>query len=156
VSVPEVAEQSKKMRREDPPPRPVEQTANRGRLQGQDGTKHYVWVNASNSDPTFNISTYRALGYKIAQYDPDDASLPSIGFNEYKLGDQVSSMGMLLMECPMERKAELDREGWNRADQIQETIRNREIDPLTREERAAFRGITSTRARDDDRKRWEF
>ena len=136
-------QQSKKMRREDPPPRPVEQTANRGHLDNQDPTKHYVWVNEANSDPTFNVATYRALGYKPSQY-------------EYQPGEMIRRMGMLLMECPKALKDQRDREGWEKADRIQETIRNREIDPLSPEERQAFRGITSTRARDDDRKRWEF
>ncbi|HEY6723274.1 MAG TPA: hypothetical protein VI197_04555 [Polyangiaceae bacterium] len=155
--MPEAAEQqSKKMRREDPPPRPVEQTANRGQLVGQDGTKHYVWVNEANSDPTFNVATYRALGYKVSQYDENDDAKPSIGWNDYKQGDPIRSMGMLLMECPMELKEARDRDGWEKADRIQEAIRHREIDPLTPEERRDFRGITSTRARDDDRKRWEF
>lgn len=154
--MPEAEQQSKRMRREDPPPRPVEQTANRGLLDNQDSSKHYVWVDERNSDPTFNVSTYRALGYSISQYDPTDEAKPSIGWNEYKPGDPIRSMGMVLMESPMERKLARDREGWEKADRIQETIRHREVDPLSPEERQAFRGITSTRARDDDRKRWEF
>lgn len=149
-------QQSKKMRREDPPPRPVEQTANRGVLVNQDPTKHYVWVNESSSDPTFNVATYRALGYRDSQYDPNDEAKPSIGADEYKPGDVIRSMGMRLMECPIEVKAARDREGWEKADRIQDTIRHRELDPLSPEERLAFRGITSTRSRDDDRQRWEF
>lgn len=152
----QATEQSKRMRREDPPPRPVEQTANRGLLDNQDPSKHYVWVDERNSDPTFNVSTYRALGYSIAQYDPNDEAKPSIGWNEYKPGDPIRSMGMVLMECPMERKAAHDRVGWEKADRIQETIRHRELDPLSPQERAAFRGITSTRESNDDRRKWEF
>lgn len=155
--MPEQAEQqSKRMRRDDPPPRPVEQTANRGLLDNQDPSKHYVWVNEANSDPTFNVSTYRAQGYSISQYDPADEAKPSIGWNEYKPGDPIRSMGMVLMECPKARKDAMDREGWDKADRIQETIRNREIDPLSAQERAAFRGITSTRESNDDRRKWEF
>jgi hypothetical protein len=144
------------MRREDPPPRPVEQLANRGLLDNQDSSKHYVWVDERNSDPTFNVSTYKALGYKVAQFDPQDEAMPSIGWNDYQPGDQVRSMGMVLMECPMARKAERDQKGWAEADRVQDTIRNREVDPLSPQERAAFRGITSTRHGDDDRRKWQF
>ena len=60
------------IKREDPPPRPVEQTANRGYLEGADPTKHYVWVSEVN-DPTINVGYYKHRGYKIAQYDPAEA-----------------------------------------------------------------------------------
>lgn len=155
--MPEASEQhsKKSLRREDPPPRPVEQTANRGFLEGGDPTKHYVWVSEVN-DPTINVAYYKHRGYKIAQYDPTDEAKPSLGWNEYKQGDPIKSMGMVLMEIPLERKLAEDRGGWEKADRIQETIRTREIDPLTDEERRAFTGITSARDRNDDRKRWEF
>jgi hypothetical protein len=155
--VPEQAEQqNKRVRREDPPPRPVEQTANRGFLEGSDPSKHYVWV-AEVNDPTINPAYYKqVLGYKVCQFDANDDAKPALGWNEYKQGDPIRSMGMVLMECPLEQKLASDRIGWDKADRIQETIRNREVDPLTDDERRAFRGITTTRARDDDRKRWEF
>jgi hypothetical protein len=155
--VPEQAEQqSKRMRREDPSPRPVEQLANRGELDNQDPSKHYVWVDERNSDPTFNVSTYKALGYKVAQFDPQDEAMPSIGWNDYKPGDQVRSMGMVLMECSKALKDQRDRKGWEDADRIQDTIRNREVDPLSPQERAAFRGITTARHGDDTRSKWQF
>lgn len=147
--------QAKKgIRREDPPPRPVEQTANRGFLQGSDPSKHYVWVSEVN-DPTINVAYYQSQGYKIAQFDPSEAR-PSLGWNEYKQGDPIKSMGMVLMECSIERKAEIDRVGWERASQIEDAIRNREIDELSPEERRGFRGITSVRMPQDDRRKWQF
>jgi TPP-dependent pyruvate/acetoin dehydrogenase alpha subunit len=147
---------SKRVRREDPPPRPVEQVANRGFLEGADPSKHYVWVNEVN-DPTINVGYYKHLGYTISQYDPSEAR-PTLGYNEYKQGDPIKSMGMVLMECPKERRAELDAVGWDRADRIEETIRKRELDPVMTEEerRGSFRGITSARTGQDDRRRWEF
>lgn len=154
------ADKGKGIRREDPPPRPVEQTANRGFLADGQADQHYVWVSEVN-DPTINVSFYQALGYKIAQFDPSEAR-PSLGWNEYKQGDPIKSMGMVLMQCSKERKAEIDRvghdgnHGWSAADRIQETIRNREIDPLSEEEKRGFRGITSVRHGNDDRRKWEF
>ena len=150
----------KGIRREDPPPRPVEQTANRGFLEGHDPAKHYVWVSEVN-DPTINVGYYKHLGYRVAQYDPDEAR-PTVGYQEYKQGDPIKSLGMVLMEVPLERKAEIDRVGadgqggWDKAQRIQDTIRNREVDPLSDEERRAFRGITSVREQRDDRKTWSF
>lgn len=144
----------KGIKREDPPPRPVEQLANRGFLQGADPSKHYVWV-AEINDPTINIGYYEHLGYKIAQYDPGEAR-PTLGYNKFSQGDPIKSMGMVLMECSVERKAELDKAGWDRASQIEDTIRNREVDPLSNEERRAFRGITSVRTEQDDRRKWQF
>lgn len=144
----------KGIKRADPPPRPVEGLANRTNVEGKDPGKHYVWVSEVN-DPSINIGTYKALGYKITQYDPDEVQ-PSIGYAEYKQGDPIKSTGMVLMECSLERKAQIDQVGWDRADAIQETIRNREVDPLSAEEKRAFRGITSVRTEQDDRRKWEF
>lgn len=149
-----VAVKSKGIRREDPPPRPVEQTANRGFLEGHDPSKHYVWVSEVN-DPTINVAYYKSRGYRIAQYDPDEAR-PTLGYNEYKQGDPIKTMGMVLMECPEEHRAALDQEGWDKVARIEDTIRHRELDPLSAEERRSFRGITSVRADNDDRRKWQF
>jgi hypothetical protein len=140
--------------RQDPPPRPVEQLANRGNLEGHDPTKHYVGV-SEVQDPTINVGHYKAMGYKVAQYDPDEAR-PTIGYQEFQQGDPIKAMGMVLMECSVERKAEIDRSGWDRAKAVEETIRNREIDPLTDDERVKFQGITSVRTNQDDRRKWQF
>lgn len=146
---------AKRPRREDPPPRPVEQTANRGFLEGADPTKHYVWVSEVN-DPTINVGYYKHLGYQISQYDPAEAR-PTLGYQEYRQGDPIKSMGMVLMECSKERRESLDAVGWEKADRLEETIRKRDLEPLTdQERRGEFRGITSTRTAQDDRKRWEF
>ena len=142
------------IKREDPPPRPVEGIANRGYLQGSDPGKHYVWVSEVN-DPTINVGYYKHLGYKVAQYDPDEAR-PTIGYQEFQQGDPIKSMGMVLMECPLDRKAALDQVGWDKASRIEDTIRNRDVDPLSPEEKQSFRGITSVRTDLDDRKRWQF
>lgn len=140
--------------REDPPPRPVEGIANRGYLEGNDPSKHYVWVSEVN-DPTINVGYYKHLGYKVAQYDPDEAR-PTIGYQEFQQGDPIKSMGMVLMEVGVERKLELDKVGWDKADRIQETIRNRDVDPLSDQEKREFRGITSVRTDLDDRRKWQF
>lgn len=145
---------SKGMRREDPPPRPVEQVANRGFLADADPGKHYVFVSEVN-DPTLNVGSYLAQGYTISQFDPSEAK-PTIGYQEYKLGDPIKSMGMVLMEVSVERKRELDQIGWKRADAIQETIRQRDIDPLSQDELARFKGIKTVRADSDDRRKWQF
>ena len=142
------------IRREDPPPRPVEQVANRGFLEGHDPGKHYVWVSDVN-DPTINVGYYKSLGYKVAQYDPSEAR-PTIGYQEFQQGDPIKSMGMTLMECPVELKAKLDKVGWDKAQAIQDTITNREVDPLSAQEQREFRGITSVRTEQDDRRKWQF
>lgn len=149
-----VVTSGKRMRREDPPPRPVEQTANRGFLESQDPTKHYVWVSEVN-DPTINVGYYKSRGYKIAQYDRDEAR-PTLGYMDYQQGDPIKSMGMVLMETPVEHKAELDKVGWDLANRIEDTIRNREVDPLSEEEKRAFSGIKSVRTEQDDRRKWQF
>lgn len=150
----EQVQPKKTVRREDPPPRPVEQVANRGFLADADPDKHYVFVSEVN-DPTLNVGSYLAQGYVVSQYDPSEAK-PTIGYQEYKLGDPIKSMGMVLMEIPVERKKQLDEVGWRRADAIQETIRQRDIDPLSGDEAARFKGIKSVRADSDDRRKWQF
>ncbi len=144
----------KALRREDPPPRPLEQVANRGFLEGADADKHYVWVSEVN-DPTINVGFYKHLGYQVSQFDPTEAK-PTIGYQEYRQGDTIKSMGMVLMEIPIERKRALDAVGWQKADAVQDAIRQRDIDPLSPEERASFRGIKSVRADSDDRRKWQF
>lgn len=142
------------IKREDPPPRPVEQTANRGYLDGADPGKHYVWVSEVN-DPTINVGYYKHLGFKIVQYDPDEAR-PNLGYQEYRQGDPIKSMGQVLMECPLERKAELDKVGWDKFTKLEDAVRNRELDPLSDQEKRDFRGIISTRTEQDDRRKWQF
>ncbi len=142
------------IKREDPPARPVEGVANRGFLEGHDPGKHYVWVSEVN-DPTINVGYYKHLGYKVAQYDPDEAR-PTIGYQEFQQGDPIKSMGMTLMECSLERKAALDKVGWDKADAVQQTIRNRDVDPLSPQEQREFRGIKSVRTEQDDRSKWQF
>jgi len=149
------ASSSKKVvKREDPPPRPVEQVANRGYLEGHDPGKHYVFVSEVN-DPTINVGFYKSQGYQISQYDPDEAK-PTIGYQEYKQGDAIKSFGMVLMECSTEHKRMLDEKGWSAASKVEDTIRNREVDPLSEAERREFRGITSVRTEQDDRRKWNF
>jgi hypothetical protein len=121
------------IKREDPPPRPVEGIANRGFLEGGDPSKHYVWVSEVNAE-----------------------AHPTIGYQEFQQGDAIKSMGMVLMECSLERKAALDKVGWDKASNIEDTIRHRELDPLSTQERHEFRGITSTRMPQDDRTKWQF
>jgi hypothetical protein len=153
--VPEETVTSRKgIKREDPPPRPVEQLANRGFLEGQDPSKHYVWVSEVN-DPTINVGYYKHLGYTQSQYDPSEAK-PTIGYQEFRQGDPIKSMGMVLMECPLEHKAALDKVGWDKASKIEDTIRNRDVDPLSEQEKREFRGITSVRTEQDDRRKWQF
>jgi len=155
LSEPSAAPSKKSVKREDPPPRPVEGLANRGTLDNKDPTKHYVFV-SEDRNPTFNVGHYKRLGYKVSQYDPDEAQ-PVFGYEEFKQGDAVRSDGMVLMECPIEHKRAMDQAGWDKANQIEETIRNHDIDPLSQEERARFRGIKSVRdPENDDRSKWKF
>lgn len=144
----------KGIKREDPPPRPVEGLANRAVLAGRDPTKHYVWVGETN-DPTINVGFYKSQGYQVAQYDPAEAK-PTLGYQEFKQGDAIKSNGMVLMECSLEHKRALDQIGLDRVAAIEETVRNREIDPLSAAERQAFMGIKSVRTDQDDRRKWQF
>ena len=155
------------VKRNDPDPRPVEGAINRVAVTGQDPDKHYVYVSTVN-DPTMSPATYRSMGYKFTQYDPDGAQ-PVYGYNEdLKQGDRVESFGMVLMECSKEHKAKLDQEGcvgqgggqqW--ADQVESKIPQRdmadETEPMSPIERAKMRGIvTGKRYGGDTRSNWEF
>lgn len=143
------------VKREDPPPRPVEGLANRGLLDGADPTKHYVYV-SEERNPTFNIGHYRRLGYTVSQYDPSSAQ-PVFGYEEFRQGDAIRADGCVLMECPIEHKQKLDREGWAKADAIEETIRKRDVDPFSLEEQRTFKGIKSVRdPEEDNRASWKF
>jgi hypothetical protein len=120
-----------------------------------------VWVSEVN-DPTINVSYYRHLGYTQTQYDPAEAR-PALGNMEgLKQGDAIKTMGMALMECSIERKRELDetgpegRTGWSAFKRIEDNIKNRDLDPLSPQEQREFRGITSVRTEQDDRRRWQF
>lgn len=154
------------VKRSDPEPRPVEGAINRANVQGQDPDKHYVYVSKVN-DPTMSSATYRSMGYKFSQFDPDGVQ-PVYGEHDLKQGDKIESFGMVLMECSKEHKAKLDYEGspgcglgqrW--ADKIVETIRRRDIgdetEPMSAQDRARMRGITTgKRYAGDTREQWEF
>jgi hypothetical protein len=143
-------------RREDPAPRPTDAVTPQGRLVKKDPNKHYVWVSRSG-DPTFGIGSYLASGYKFAEYSRDEAQ-PMIGWQEFREGDRIESVGSVLMWCPKEHKEMLEREGQKRVDAIEATIKRRDIpaDNLTAEERAAFRHIRTESHGDDNRPMWEF
>lgn len=145
-----MSKQHQSVKREDPPSRPLEQLAERASLENADPTKHYVYV-SELSDPTLNVGYYKSLGYKISQYDPNEAK-PLVGYSEYQQGDAIKANGCVLMECPMEVKQALDRKGWAAADRIQDTIKRRDLDP----EEERVRGIKSVRADGDNRTIWEF
>jgi len=139
----------------------VEQTANRGFLEGADPNKHYVWVSEVN-DPTINVHYYKHLGYTQSQYDPSEVH-PTLGnMDGIKQGDPIKTMGMVLMECPLERKRQLDEvgpngnTGWRFHDRLQDKVKHREFDELSPQEKRDFAGITSVRTETDDRKRWSF
>lgn len=150
----------KGIKRNDPDPRPVEGSLNRVAVSGKDPTKHYVWVSEVN-DPTMNPGSYLSQGYSFTQHDPDGAN-PVMGYNpNLKQGDHLKSFGCVLMECPLEHKAKLDAEGQKWADRIQDTIRRRDVidetEPMTANERARMRGITTGRRyAGDSREQWEF
>lgn len=154
------------IKRSDPVARPVEGAVNRVGLRNPDPTKHYTWVSKTN-DPTFSIATYRAMGYRQTQYDPDSV-IPTMGdMEELKTGDRVEAFGNVLMEIDLEKKAELDAKGngmgalgqeW--ADKIEATIRKGEVldreEPMSANERAKMRGITTRRWNGDNREGWGF
>lgn len=146
--------QGKGIKREDPPPRPVEGLANRGLLAERDPSKFYVWVSETN-DPTINVGFYKQQGYHVSQYDPSEAK-PTLGYQEYKQGDAIKSNGMVLMECSLEHKRMLDARGLAELARLEDTVRNREIDPLSAAERQAYMGIKSVRTSQDDRRQWQF
>lgn len=156
----------KGIKRNDPDPRPVEGAMNRVAVQGKDPNKHYVWVSEAN-DPTLNPGSYLSVGYQMSQYDKDEA-MPVLGYNPgLKQGDHMKAFGCVLMECSLERKAQLDEEGapgaglgqkWAR--QIESTIRSKDLldndEPMSPIERAKSRGIVTKRYGGDDRQNWGF
>jgi hypothetical protein len=158
--------QPKGVKRSDPTPRPVEGAINRAAVAGQDPDKHYVYVSTVN-DPTMSTATYRSMGYRFSEYEPDGEQ-PVYGAHDLKPGDKIESFGMVLMECSKEHKANLDQNGspgcglgqkW--ADKIVDTIKRRDIgdetEPLSAADRARMRGITTgKRYAGDTREQWEF
>lgn len=146
------------IKRNDPDPRPVEGATNRVAVQGQDPDKHYVWVSTVN-DPTMNPGSYKSMGYQFVQYDPAEEQ-PSLGYQELKQGDRIEAFGMVLMQCSKEHKEKLDAKGQKWADTVCDAIKRRDIgdetEPLTANQRAQMRGITTRRYGGDDRSNWEF
>ena len=158
-----MAEKSDKpqgIKREDPAPRPVEGTLSQVALRGKDPDKFYVWVSEIN-DPTMNPGSYLAQGYTFTQYDADGPKVPEMGYQRNAQGEHIKSYGCVLMECSKEHKAMLDAKGQAWADQVESTIRKRDVgdtdDSLSAVERAKMRGIvTGSRYGGDDRSRWGF
>ena len=147
------------IKRNDPDPRPVEGATNRVDLSGKDPGKHYVYVSTVN-DPTLNPRSYLSRGYSFTQYDPDGAQ-PVYGYNgDRKQGDRIEEFGMVLMECSLERKAEIDAQGQAWANNIESVIRKKdtleEDEGMSPAERAKLRGITTRRYGGDSRAEWQF
>jgi hypothetical protein len=147
------------IKRNDPDPRPVEGTLNRVAVAGQDPDKHYVWVSTVN-DPTMNPGSYRSMGYKFTEYDPDGAQ-PALGYQEnLKPGDRMEAFGMVLMECSKEHKRQIETNGQKWADNVCNAIKRRDIiddtEPLTAADKAKMRGIVTRRYGGDDRENWGF
>lgn len=153
------------IKRSDPDPRPVEGATNRVDVEGKDPNKHYVYVSNVN-DPTLNPGSYLAMGYQFTQYDKDGAQ-PVLGYRQLEQGDKIENFGCVLMECTLEQKAKIDRDGvpgmglgqaW--ADKVVNRIRKGDIlddtEPMTKAEMAARRGIRTTRYANDDRENWGF
>lgn len=144
-------------KRSDPQPAPTDAVSAQGKLVRGDPKKHYVWV-SKTGDPTFNIGTYLALGYKIERFSKDDPeqARPAIGFQEYAEGDAIEAVACVLMSCSREHKAKLDLQGQAQVDRIEKVIRHGRVDPLTPADRAQYQHIHFERHGEDNRPNWEF
>jgi hypothetical protein len=144
-------------RRVDPRPAPTDAVSAQGQLLNKQADKHYVWVNKTG-DPTFNVGTYLAKGYKIERFHKDDPNQarPVIGWQEYEENAPIEAVACVLMSCPMEHKVMLDAQAQSEVDRVQQVIRKGRVDPLTDAERAQYRHIRFERHGDDNRPSWEF
>ncbi len=144
-------------RRADPAPAPLDAVLSQGQLENKRADKHYVWVDEA-ANPTFNIGTYMALGYKIERYNDGepDATRPTLGWQEYKDGDPIKAMGCVLVSCPLEHKLKLDALGQARVDDVQRKVRSRApIKPLSTQEQHDFQHINFEPHGGDNRPTWE-
>jgi hypothetical protein len=144
-------------RRVDPRPAPTDAVSAQGVLVGKNPDKHYVWV-SKVGDPTFNVGTYRAKGYKVERFDKDNPNeaRPVIGCEEY--GAPIEAVACVLMSCSLEQKRKLDAQAQLEVDRIQHTIRHGRVDPLSAADRAQYQHIRFERDLDrgDNRPNWEF
>jgi hypothetical protein len=143
--------------RVDPAPAPLDAVLSQGQLTNKDAKKHYVWV-SKTGDPTFNLGTYMALGYKIEKYakaEPDQTR-PTLGWQEYEDGDPIEAMACTLVSCSMEHKRMLDARGQAQVDERQDKLRSRaHVQPLSTQERHDYRHIEFEPHGGDNRPSWE-
>ena len=122
-------------RRADPKPRPTSGVHSWTKLKNKDINKHYAWI--SMTDPDQGVDYYLSLGYEPV-YASEGGVEPLGGKLARKSGEQIVFRGLLLMECPLERKAQIDNEGpdgdtgQQLADVIESRILDKErgLDPL--------------------------
>ncbi len=143
--------------RADPPPRPTDAVSAQGALLNKQADRHYVWVNKTG-DPTFNIGTYLAKGYKVERFDKNNPNQarPVIGWQEYEHGAPIEAVACVLMSCSLEHKQMIDAQAQADVDRTQKIIREGRVDPLSAEDRADFRHIRFERHGDDNRRSWGF
>lgn len=144
-------------RRADPAPAPLDAVLSQGQLTNKRADKHYAWV-SKVGDPTFNIGTYKALGYKIEYFHANepDQTRPTWGAEEYADGDPIEAYACVLMSCPLELKLERERVQQERVTAMQKRIQGRaHIQPLSSQEQHDFRHINFEPHGGDNRPSWE-
>jgi hypothetical protein len=102
----------------DPKMRPVDGMAGRMKLENRDPDKHYVWVEEHGH---YGTGYWESLGYERVTLE-DGGVRPVLSNTTRRLGDVVTSFGMILMACPLSFKQELDAYGQQEADSLERRI----------------------------------
>lgn len=128
----------------DPPVQHIDAVTPWAMLQNKDPSRWYVFANA-NTQHQCGVQWYKLLGYRLERYEPGGVE-PKGGL-ELERGEPIQIMGTVLMSCPIERKRELDRVGYDNASG-QELVDMREQHIVGNEGVDASRGLYGRHGRD--------
>lgn len=94
----------------DPPAQHVDAISVWGQLVGKERGRHYVFANNSLQQ-VGGVEWYKMMGYRVEIAEKD--GVRPKGGATVDFGQPIQVMGMTLMSCTKERKAELDAVGFD-------------------------------------------
>lgn len=99
-----------------------------GCLVNRDPRLHYHFANKHGM---YDVSYFRALGYKVVTYERDGVQL-TMGQDSHDEGAPIESMGQVLMAVPVERWKKIVAVAQGRADAMEKYLSSTpgEVDPM--------------------------
>jgi len=97
--------------------------ANWNKLTGERPDMHYVSVDRAPR-PTHGVEFYKMMGYEVVK--KTEGGCEYLAGSPRKVGEEVTANGMVLMQISKADLAEIEAEGAQLTDQVEDLIRDRQ------------------------------